>query len=83
MSKVSLWKLSHLHMQKLSRISENLDRCVACQSFASPLNKFQPTARLRMAIKKAGPVVTDNGNFVIDAPFSPEFLKEPYRVRLF
>ncbi|KAF9432365.1 ribose-5-phosphate isomerase rki1 [Entomortierella beljakovae] len=26
-------------------------------------------AKLRMAVKKAGPVVTDNGNFLIDAPF--------------
>jgi ribose 5-phosphate isomerase A len=24
---------------------------------------------LRMAVKKAGPVVTDNGNFVVDADF--------------
>ncbi|KAF8983429.1 ribose-5-phosphate isomerase rki1 [Entomortierella lignicola] len=26
-------------------------------------------AKLRMAVAKAGPVVTDNGNFLIDAPF--------------
>lgn len=26
-------------------------------------------AKLRMAVAKAGPVVTDNGNFIIDAPF--------------
>ncbi|KAF9451573.1 ribose-5-phosphate isomerase [Macrolepiota fuliginosa MF-IS2] len=31
-----------------------------------------PNATLRMAVKKAGPVVTDNGNFVIDAPFDTE-----------
>jgi ribose 5-phosphate isomerase A len=33
-----------------------------------------------MAVQKAGPVVSDNGNFVIDAPFSQEILKEPYEV---
>jgi len=36
-----------------------------------------PSASLRMAIKKAGPVVTDNGNFVIDAPFSREHVLDP------
>ncbi|CEI90672.1 Putative Ribose 5-phosphate isomerase A [Rhizopus microsporus] len=35
-------------------------------------------ATLRMAINKAGPVVTDNGNFVIDAHFGP--LTDPYLV---
>ncbi|KIJ56297.1 hypothetical protein M422DRAFT_23587 [Sphaerobolus stellatus SS14] len=39
-----------------------------------------PKAALRMAVNKAGPVVTDNGNFVIDAPFAPEALKDPYEV---
>nr|KAJ3414737.1 hypothetical protein HK105_001684 [Polyrhizophydium stewartii] len=29
------------------------------------------TPVLRMAAKKAGPVVTDNGNFVVDADFGP------------
>ena len=29
-----------------------------------------PKATLRMAGAKAGPVVTDNGNFIIDTPFS-------------
>lgn len=37
-----------------------------------------PEARLRMAKAKAGPVVTDNGNFVIDAPFPEEMMREPY-----
>jgi len=36
-----------------------------------------PEATLRMAIKKAGPVVTDNGNFVIDAPFDRERMQDP------
>ncbi|KAH8109476.1 ribose 5-phosphate isomerase, partial [Phellopilus nigrolimitatus] len=36
-------------------------------------------ASLRMAKGgKAGPVVTDNGNFVIDAPFDAETLSEPH-----
>ncbi|KAF8632658.1 hypothetical protein AX17_004791 [Amanita inopinata Kibby_2008] len=39
-----------------------------------------PQATLRMAIKKAGPVVSDNGNFIIDAPFDHEKMKDPYRV---
>jgi hypothetical protein len=33
---------------------------------------------LRMAKAKAGPVVTDNGNFVIDAPFEEELYKDPH-----
>ncbi|EAU86951.1 ribose-5-phosphate isomerase [Coprinopsis cinerea okayama7 len=39
-----------------------------------------PKAALRMAIKKAGPVVSDNGNFIIDAPFTQEQLADPYTV---
>jgi len=34
--------------------------------------------KLRMAKAKAGPVVSDNGNFVIDAPFPEEAMKYPY-----
>ncbi|KAF8132420.1 ribose-5-phosphate isomerase [Boletus edulis] len=36
-----------------------------------------PNASLRMAKAKAGPVVTDNANFVIDAPFSRDLIKDP------
>ncbi|KAJ3996259.1 ribose 5-phosphate isomerase A-domain-containing protein [Lentinula boryana] len=39
-----------------------------------------PKATLRMAVAKAGPVVTDNGNFVIDAPFDINKMKEPYTI---
>ncbi|KAL4063455.1 ribose 5-phosphate isomerase A-domain-containing protein [Scleroderma citrinum] len=39
-----------------------------------------PNATLRMAKAKAGPVVSDNGNFIIDAPFPPETMKDPYKV---
>jgi hypothetical protein len=34
-----------------------------------------------MAKAKAGPVVSDNGNFIIDAPFSREEMMNPYTVR--
>ncbi|XP_067898866.1 ribose-5-phosphate isomerase [Heterodontus francisci] len=33
-------------------------------------SKFGGTAELRMAVSKAGPVVTDNGNFILDWKFS-------------
>jgi len=36
-----------------------------------------PDAALRMAKAKAGPVVTDNGNFVVDAPFGSATLADP------
>ncbi|KDQ51884.1 hypothetical protein JAAARDRAFT_198755 [Jaapia argillacea MUCL 33604] len=39
-----------------------------------------PKAALRMAVKKAGPVVSDNGNFVIDAPFPEELMLDPYSI---
>lgn len=39
-----------------------------------------PDAALRMAKAKAGPVVTDNGNFVIDAPFGAAILTDPKQV---
>ncbi|AFR94747.1 ribose-5-phosphate isomerase [Cryptococcus neoformans] len=32
---------------------------------------------LRMGKMKAGPVVTDNGNFIIDAPFAEELMRKP------
>lgn len=41
-----------------------------------------PKAVLRMAKAKAGPVVSDNGNFVIDAPFPEEQMKDPYTVNI-
>ena len=31
---------------------------------------------------KAGPVVTDNGNFVIDAPFEEAMFRDPHEVRM-
>lgn len=35
---------------------------------------------LRMGKMKAGPVVTDNGNFIIDAPFAEELMRKPEEV---
>ena len=32
---------------------------------------------LRMAKAKAGPVVTDNGNFVIDVVFDESYMRDP------
>ncbi|CUA69818.1 ribose 5-phosphate isomerase A [Rhizoctonia solani] len=37
-----------------------------------------PEAKLRMAKMKAGPIVTDNGNFCIDAPFDEAYMKDPH-----
>ncbi|THU90416.1 ribose-5-phosphate isomerase [Dendrothele bispora CBS 962.96] len=39
-----------------------------------------PKATLRMAKAKAGPVVSDNGNFIIDAPFDQEVMMKPYTI---
>lgn len=38
--------------------------------YVKKLDSLNANAKLRMAAKKAGPVVTDNGNFIIDADFS-------------
>lgn len=45
-----------------------------------PLGSQNPA--LRMGKAKAGPVVSDNGNFIIDAPFSVDDLRDPLRVNL-
>jgi ribose 5-phosphate isomerase A len=39
-----------------------------------------PGLRLRMGKMKAGPVVSDNGNFIIDAPFPEAMMKDPKEV---
>ncbi|EFP83780.1 ribose 5-phosphate isomerase A [Puccinia graminis f. sp. tritici CRL 75-36-700-3] len=45
-----------------------------------------PHPTLRMGKSKAGPVVTDNGNFVIDAPFDDIYMRDPselsYRLKM-
>lgn len=35
---------------------------------------------LLICASPAGPVVSDNGNFIIDAPFSSEYMLDPYVV---
>lgn len=42
-----------------------------------------PGLRLRMGKMKAGPVVSDNGNFIIDAPFPETMMKDPVEVSYF
>lgn len=37
---------------------------------------------LRMGKAKAGPVVSDNGNFIVDAPFPREMMLKPAEVSL-
>ncbi|KAG8737043.1 ribose-5-phosphate isomerase rki1 [Ceratobasidium sp. 414] len=39
-----------------------------------------PGAALRMAKMKAGPIVTDNGNFCIDAPFDEVYMRDPHNL---
>lgn len=46
------------------------------------LEALKSPAILRMAKAKAGPVVSDNGNFIIDAPFDEEKMAHPYEVCL-
>jgi ribose 5-phosphate isomerase A len=41
----------------------------AWRAIAEEIEVFNATAELRMASKKDGPVITDNGNFILDAKF--------------
>lgn len=43
----------------------------------------KPGLALRMGVKKAGPVVSDNGNFIIDAPFPRHEMEKPVDVSTF
>lgn len=53
-------------------------------AYATVLNTLRKIgsvdAHLRMGKMKAGPIVSDNGNFVIDAPFPEADMKEPQAV---
>ncbi|THH30763.1 hypothetical protein EUX98_g3434 [Antrodiella citrinella] len=53
-------------------------------AYAGVLNHLHhigsPNAALRMAKMKAGPVVSDNANFIIDAPFPESQMKEPAKL---
>jgi len=42
----------------------------AWRAIAEELEVFNAEAELRMAVKKDGPVITDNGNFILDARFA-------------
>jgi ribose 5-phosphate isomerase A len=46
----------------------------------SKLPNGKPGLALRMGVKKAGPVVSDNGNFIIDAPFGEDWMRKPAEV---
>lgn len=35
---------------------------------------------LRMGKAKAGPVVSDNGNFIVDCPFPEEMMRDPFKL---
>ncbi|KIP03655.1 hypothetical protein PHLGIDRAFT_110604 [Phlebiopsis gigantea 11061_1 CR5-6] len=54
---------------------------VAPFAYAKVLHNLQTLGstgpKLRMAKMKAGPIVSDNGNFVIDAPFHEQEMKDP------
>ncbi len=47
----------------------------AWKAIAEELEVFNAKAELRMGVKKDGPVVTDNGNFILDAKF--ERIEDP------
>ncbi|MBN2157411.1 MAG: ribose 5-phosphate isomerase A [Candidatus Lokiarchaeota archaeon] len=44
------------------------------------IEKMKGIPTLRMAVNKAGPIVTDNGNFILDADFS--LIKNPLNLEL-
>lgn len=47
----------------------------AWRAIAEELEVFNARAELRMGVKKDGPVITDNGNFILDAKF--ERIEDP------
>ncbi|HDG64193.1 MAG TPA: ribose-5-phosphate isomerase RpiA [Thermococcus sp.] len=47
----------------------------AWRAIKEELEVFNATAELRMGVKKDGPVITDNGNFILDAKF--ERIEDP------
>ncbi|KAF8754507.1 Ribose 5-phosphate isomerase A (phosphoriboisomerase A) [Rhizoctonia solani] len=53
---------------------------VAPFAYAKLLQNLHRLATLRMAKMKAGPIVTDNGNFCIDAPFDEAYMQDPHDV---
>ena len=57
---------------------------IAFKTVSNKIKDFTTEIQLRMAVKKLGPVITDNGNFIIDARFSkikdPESLEKDLNV---
>ncbi|NVM04018.1 MAG: ribose-5-phosphate isomerase RpiA [Candidatus Helarchaeota archaeon] len=57
---------------------------IALKTVSNRIKELTTEIQLRMAAKKLGPVVTDNGNFIIDARFSkikdPESLEKELNV---
>ncbi len=57
---------------------------MALKTVTNKIKELTTEIKLRMAVKKLGPVVTDNGNFIIDARFSkikdPESLEKELNV---
>lgn len=41
----------------------------ACRTAGEHVNEYNGKPALRMAVKKDGPVITDNGNFILDVQF--------------
>jgi hypothetical protein len=72
---------SPMHSQYTSGVPIEVSPFAHTSVLRSLHTKFDsPKATLRMGRAKAGPVVTDNGNFIIDAPFSEDALKNPREV---
>jgi len=73
------------HRKKSSLLGTNWTKGVPIEvapfAYAKVLQNLHrlgsPNAHLRMAVAKAGPVVSDNGNFIIDAPFESTHMKHP------
>ncbi len=77
----TLMHISHMHFKYTSGVPIEVSPFAHTSVLRSLHTKLDsPNATLRMARAKAGPVVTDNGNFIIDAPFSEVTLKDPREV---
>jgi len=52
----------------------------AWRAIAEEIEVFNATAEIRMGVNKDGPVVTDNGNFILDARF--ERIEDPLDIEI-
>jgi len=62
-----------------ARVLRNL-AALGSPTISNPSIAGARTMSLRMGKMKAGPVVSDNGNFIIDAPFSREEMEKPQQL---